>query len=116
MGAKEVNVDSKDDKILKEVVEYIHAHITETNIASRDISYAIGISHSSLYRKIKKLTGNSLNEFVRYVRLQKAEQLLASGKYTVAEIMDQVGFTNHSYFAKCFRNQFGVSPREYQNK
>lgn len=116
MGAREVEPDSKDDKILKEVVEYIHAHITETNIASHDISYAIGISHSSLYRKIKKLTGSSLNEFIRYVRLQKAEQLLAGSKYTVAEVMDQVGFTNHSYFAKCFRNQFGVSPREYQNK
>ena len=116
ISSKEVRIDSKEDKILKEVVEYIHAHITETNISSHDISYAIGISHSSLYRKIKRMTGNSLNEFVRYIRLQKSEQLLSSGKYTVAEIMDQVGFTNHSYFAKCFRNQFGVTPREYQNK
>ncbi|MBN1950567.1 MAG: response regulator, partial [Bacteroidales bacterium] len=116
ISAKEVRVDSRDDKILKEVVEYIHAHITETNISSHDISYAVGVSHSSLYRKIKKLTGNSLNEFIRYVRLQKAEQLLSGGNYTIAEIMDQVGFTNHSYFAKCFRNQFGLSPREYQAK
>jgi AraC-like DNA-binding protein len=55
----------------------------------------------------------SLNEFIRHIRLQKAESLLKKGNYFVSEIIYQVGFTNHSYFAKCFKNQYGKTPKEF---
>lgn len=113
MNAQEVELDSRDDKLLKEVVEYIHANMTNSRITANDISYAVGISHSNLYRRIKSLTDQSLNEFVRFVRLQKAEQLLASKKLSVSEVMFQVGFTNHSYFSKCFKQLYSVTPKNY---
>ncbi len=116
MNAQEVEVDSRDDKLLKELVEYIHANMTNSRITAKDISYALGISHSNLYRKIKGLTDQSLNEFVRFVRLQRAEQLLASGKLSVSEVMFQVGFTNHSYFSKCFKQLYLVTPKNYIKK
>lgn len=116
MNAQEVEVDSKDDKLLKEVVEYIHANMTNSRITANDISHAVGISHSNLYRRIKSLTDQSLNEFVRFIRLQKAEQLLASKKLSVSEVMFQVGFTNHSYFSKCFKQLYSVTPKNYINK
>ncbi len=116
MNAQEVEIDSKDDKLLKEVVEYIHNNMTNSRITASDISYAVGISHSNLYRKIKGLTDQSLNEFIRFVRLQKAEQLLASGKLSVSEVMFQVGFTNHSYFSKCFKQVYSVTPKHYFKK
>ena len=113
MNAQEVEVDSRDDKLLKELVEYIHANMTNSRISASDISYALGISHSNLYRKIKGITDQSLNEFIRFVRLQKAEQLLSSGKMSVSEVMFQVGFTNHSYFSKCFKQLYSVTPKNY---
>lgn len=116
MNAQHVEVDSKDDKLLKEVVAYTHDHITNPRISARDISYAVGVSHSNLYRRIKSITGRSLNEFVRFIRLQKAEKLLSSGKLSVSEVMFQVGFTNHSYFSKCFKKEFGMNPREWVHK
>jgi YesN/AraC family two-component response regulator len=116
MNAQHVEVDSKDDKLLKEVVAYTHEHMTNPRISARDISYAVGVSHSNLYRRIKSITGQSLNEFVRFIRLQKAENLLSSGKLSVSEVMFQVGFTNHSYFSKCFKKEFGMNPREWVNK
>jgi YesN/AraC family two-component response regulator len=116
ISAHQVGVDSKDDKLLKEVVEYIHRNMTNSRITANEISYAVGISHSNLYRRIKSLTDQSLNEFIRFIRLQKAEQLLASGKLTVSEVMFQVGFTNHSYFSKCFRKIYDVTPKNYAKK
>lgn len=116
LNAQQVEVDSRDDKLLKEVVEYIHKNMTNSRISASDISYAVGISHSNLYRKIKGLTDQSLNEFIRFVRLQKAEQLLASGKLSVSEVMFQVGFTNHSYFSKCFKKLYSVTPKNYAKK
>ncbi len=113
MNSQNIEIESKDDKLLKEVVDYIHQNITKTNITAEEISYSVGVSHSSLYRKIKKITGQSLNEFIRYIRLQKAEKLLGSGNFSVSEVIYQVGFTNHSYFAKRFKNQFGINPKEY---
>ncbi|MFO7669350.1 MAG: ATP-binding protein [Bacteroidales bacterium] len=116
ISAHQVEVDSKDDKLLKEVVEYIHRNMTNSRITANEISYAVGISHSNLYRRIKSLTDQSLNEFIRFIRLQKAEQLLASGKLSVSEVMFQVGFTNHSYFSKCFRKLYHVTPKNYAKK
>ena len=104
---------SKEDVLLEKVVDYIHEHMTRTHISASEISLAVGISHSSLYRKIKDLTGLSINEFIRYIRLQKAEKLLVEGGLSVSEVMFRVGFTNHSYFSKCFKKQYKHTPREF---
>ncbi|MCK4991610.1 MAG: response regulator, partial [Bacteroidales bacterium] len=114
LNAQQVEVDSSDDRLLKEVVEYIYKNMTNSRITADEISHALGISHSNLYRKIKSITGQSLSEFIRFVRLQKAEQLLSKGKHSVSEIMFQVGFTNHSYFSKCFKKLYNVSPKNYK--
>lgn len=113
LTAPKEKYDSKDDKLLKEVVDYIHKNITNSYITAQEISYALGISHSSLYRRIKHLTDLSLNEFIRHVRLQNAERLLASGKLSVSEVMFEVGFTNHSYFSKCFKKLYNTTPKNY---
>lgn len=107
---------SKEDKFLKEVVDYIHKNMTNSQLTAKEISYSLGISHSNLYRRIKHMTGLSLNEFVRHVRLQNAERMLAAGKHTVSEVMFEVGFTNHSYFSKCFKKQYNTTPKNYSKK
>lgn len=116
LNAPKEKYDSKDDKLLKEVVDYIHKNITNSQITAREISYALGISHSNLYRRIKHVTDLSLNEFIRHVRLQNAERLLASGKLSVSEVMFEVGFTNHSYFSKCFKKLYNTTPKNYSKE
>ena len=113
MNVPPVKTNSNDDKLLKEVVDYIHKNMTNSQLTAKEISYAMGISHSNLYRRIKHITGLSLNEFVRNVRLQNAERLLASGKYSVSEVMFEVGFTNHSYFSKCFKKLYNTTPKKH---
>lgn len=111
---QEVTIKSADEKLLQEAVQFINNHISDPEINIDKMCRDIGISHSSLYRKVKLQTGMTLNELVRHVKMNKAAQLIKTKKYTIAEIMDETGFSNHSYFAKCFKKEFKVSPREYK--
>jgi signal transduction histidine kinase/DNA-binding response OmpR family regulator len=110
---KNIELASNDEKILKQVVNCIENHISDPDLDISKLCKETGFSHSSLYRKIKSLTGQTTKEFIRTVRLRRAEQLLKTKKFTVSEIMDQTGFTNHSYFSKCFRKVYKLSPKDY---
>ena len=57
-----------------------------------------------------------MNEFIRTVRLKRAAQYLASGDMRITDVIYSVGFNSHSYFTKCFREKFGMSPKEYVAK
>ena len=72
-----------------------------------------GISNKQIYRKIKQLTGMSPVEYIKSIRMKKAAMLLQQKKFTVAEVMYMVGFSNHSYFSKCFQAEFGKTPKQY---
>jgi len=113
LGNQEVEVQSADEKLLQETIQYINKHITNTDINLEDMAHSIGVSYSSLYRKIKAQTGLKLNELVRDIRLKKAEYLIKNGKLTISEIIYETGFSSHSYFAKCFKKEYGVAPNKY---
>ena len=67
-------------------------------------------------RKIKKQTQLSASQFIREIRLQKGMELLEETEFTVSEIAYQVGFSNNSYFIKCFREYYGYSPGEARKR
>lgn len=73
----------------------------------------MNLGRSQLYRKIKSLTGFAPNELVRIARLKRAAQLLTQSERSVSEVAYDVGFSSAGYFAKCFREYFGVTPAEY---
>jgi AraC-like DNA-binding protein len=74
------------------------------------------MSRSLLYARVKSLTNQSVNEFVRIYRLNKAARLLANKEnlFTVSEVAYDVGFKNISHFSRCFSEQFKISPSDYQ--
>ena len=73
----------------------------------------IGISRAHLYHKFKTITGQSVKEFVRTIRLKRAAQLIKKNAGNITEIAYKVGFNNPAYFSKCFRKQFGSSPTQF---
>lgn len=113
---REINIESQDEKLLGKIVISIEKHISDSDLTVDKICAELGLSHIVIYRKIKNLTGFTVNEFIRTVRINRAEQLLRTKKFTVAEVMYETGFTSHSYFAKCFRKVYHLSPREYIDK
>ena len=76
----------------------------------------LGISRVHLYRKLKALTGMSPSELIRVMRLKMASKLLQQNNRNVTSVAFKVGFSNPSYFAKCFKEHFGISPKEYSKK
>jgi AraC-like DNA-binding protein len=91
----------------------VEAHLDDVDLDVTTLCREIGISRAQLHRKLKSLTGQSTSEFVRTHRLQRASELL-KGKYgNVTEVAFAVGFQSQSYFARCFRQQYGMSPSEY---
>jgi len=71
------------------------------------------LSHSQTYRKIKALTGQTVPELIKSIRLKMAIKLMETGKYNISEIGFKVGFTSPAYFTRCFREQYGKPPSEY---
>lgn len=78
-----------------------------------DFCNDLELSRMQLYRKFKALTGMSANSFIRKVRLHRAAELLQQGNMSVKEVTYDVGFTDLKYFRKCFFEEFGVNPSEY---
>lgn len=104
------------NKMDAEFLEKMNALITES-INNEEFSIdllaqRLNMSRSSFYRKITAVTGMSPNEYLKNFRLNHAAQLLRDG-YRVTEVSERVGFTSSSYFAKCFREKFGVLPSDY---
>lgn len=110
MGAA---VSGADEEFLQQLIKLTEASMAEPNFDARAICREMGISRTILYAKIKALTGKSVHEFIRWVRLKKSVKLLLDGRMTVSQVAFEVGFNSHSYFDKCFVKQFGMGPKEY---
>ena len=69
-----------------------------------------------LYRKIKQITGMTPIAYIKKIRMKKAAFLLRNSQYTITEIMYMVGYSNMSYFIKCFLAEFDLTPKQYLEK
>ncbi|MBP7767737.1 MAG: substrate-binding domain-containing protein [Prevotella sp.] len=92
--------------------ETIQRNLGDSELSVEQIGEEMGLSRVQLYRKVKALTGQSPVELLRTARLQRGKRLLETTDMTIAEVAYDVGFSSPSYFTKCFKDEFGVSPRE----
>ena len=105
-----VKTTSIDKEFIEKVLNHINDNISDPNLNVEMLATKMNLSKSQFYRKIKALTNQTANEFLRNIRLQKAKQILELGSATVGEVSYKVGFASHSYFTKCFKNYYGVLP------
>lgn len=110
-----MNVLFSDKMLIEKATDIVENHLNDRSFVIDQLAGKIGISTSSLYRKLKVLTNQSPTEFVRYIRLKKAIRLMNEGNTNVDEIGFAVGFNSHSYFTSSFKKQFGKTPSEYIN-
>ena len=107
---------SLDNDFIQKILHFINENLSEPDLTVELLSSKIFLSRSQLYRKIKTLTGVSVNEFIRNVRLEKAKQLIEKGSSNINEISYKVGFTSPSYFAKCYKIKYGHLPTQEKRK
>jgi len=109
----DVKLTSLDEVFLQKATALVEAHIDDPHFDANHLEKNLNMSQMQLYRKLKNLTALSARDFIRYVRLQRAAQLLKNSQLTVSEIAYQVGFNDPGYFTRCFKKQFNQSPLSY---
>ncbi|WP_116124309.1 ATP-binding protein [Lewinella sp. IMCC34183] len=108
----EVDGRSVEDQFLQDVIGTIKRHLGDETLSVDTLAREVGYSRSQLSRKLKALTGKTPNRLITEMRLHEARRLLEKRTGTVSEIAYRVGYSNQSYFAKTFRQQFGELPSE----
>ncbi|NIK91599.1 helix-turn-helix domain-containing protein [Mangrovimonas sp. CR14] len=107
---------SKDQSFISKLNEILEKHYQNENFGVNKLALTIGISRSQLHRKLHDIKGVTTSKYIRLFRLQKAFILLKNDVSTVSEIAYDVGFSNVSYFIKCFRKTYHCSPGELKAK
>jgi AraC-like DNA-binding protein len=108
-----IPLPNKDAAFLDKIIKTIEANISNENFTVEQLQTEVGMSRMQLHRKLKALTNQSASDFIRYIRLKRAAQILRQPGFQVAEAAYSSGFNHMSYFSKCFKEQFGVLPSEY---
>jgi len=111
----EITATSLDEQFLKRLLDVFENHISEADYGIESFAKEIGMSRSNLYRKLRALTNQSTDDFIRSLRLKRAAQLLRKRTGTVSEVAYAVGFNSPSHFSKIFRQHFGQSPSDFAN-
>ena len=104
---------SPEEKLVHQAIELVEAHLEDSSFNVQRLAEMLHQSQSSLYRKIKAVTGKSLVEFVRDVRLRKAAEMIRTGDLTITEIAYKVGFSSIKYFRQCFKNLYDMTPSAF---
>jgi DNA-binding response OmpR family regulator len=109
------NISSRDEVFIQSVKEILEENISDADFNVNKLAGHLNISTTQLYRRIKELTGYSPVELIRVIKLQKAYTLLSKRDNTVKEVCYLTGFNNLSYFIKCFREHFGITPANFRD-
>lgn len=113
VNPKELVVNSKDQVFLEKLYKSLEENVQSNNLKADVISKELNMSHSSMYKKIKSLTGLTYIEFIRDYRLSIAKQLIEENGYSVSEACYKVGYTDRKYFSRLFKNKFKKNPSFY---
>ena len=104
--------DSPEPLFIVRFKDVVEARLADSDVSVDDLAAAMNLSRVQLYRKVKAISGSSPNELLRTARLNRAYQLLLTTDKNISEVAYEVGFTAPSYFTKCFKDEFGISPSD----
>lgn len=107
-------INEEDIAFLLEAEKIVNRYLDDSDFGVDIFCKELGVSRAQLYRKIKALVNQSVKEFIREIRIQKAGQLLKTTELSIKEVMYEVGFNNRSYFIKCFKEYYHELPSDYR--
>lgn len=112
---KHVEITSLDRQLVEKATKYVDDNISDGTLNVESMAKAMGMSRVQLYKRLLPITGSTPTEFIRQIRLRRAEQLLRESQLSVSEVAYSVGFNNPRYFSKYFKEMYGVMPSQYKN-
>ena len=103
-----------EDIFLQKLRDIVYANLGDSELNVDRLAEAAGLGQPQLYRKLKALTGETPNSFVRNIRLQKGMELVKSAELNIAEIAYAVGFKDPNYFSRAFHKLYGDPPSVFR--
>ena len=113
---KSITYTSLDERFIRNAVKIVEENISNEEFSLDDFVDVMNVSKSTLYRKIKSLTGMSTNEFIKDIRLKHACRIMQGKRMSISEIAYMVGFGQPKYFTYCFKKKYGILPSEYMDR
>lgn len=113
---KPIELKGNDAQLMERIMANINERLSDEDFNVEALAEAVGLSRVQLHRRVKEITGISVGEFIRNLRLQQAAKLLAKGDVTVSQVTYAIGMANPTHFTTAFKKYFGVTPTEYMNK
>ncbi|MCK0160530.1 hybrid sensor histidine kinase/response regulator transcription factor [Allomuricauda sp. F6463D] len=114
MPKEDIEISTRDKYFLEKVIAAIEENLSDSNFGVEELACQVGLSTSHFYRRLKQLTGQVPNVYLRNFRLQRAAELLRNNEgYNVTEVMYLIGIESNSYFSTSFKKLHGVSPSEF---
>ena len=107
--------NNMDNEFMQKSEHIIERYLSDVTFSINTFCSELGMSRTSVYNKLKALTGLSPNDFIKIIRLKKAAALLREQRYYVSEVAYLTGFPDVKYFSVAFKKQFGVTPKKYSN-
>jgi len=116
LGGSPVRISQEYKEFLDRCIAVVEKNLGEDDFSIKKLSLEMGMSHSNLYQKIREISGQSVNGFIRFIRLRKAAELFIDTDGNVNEVAMQVGINDVKYFREQFHKLFGINPSEYIKK
>jgi signal transduction histidine kinase/ligand-binding sensor domain-containing protein/DNA-binding NarL/FixJ family response regulator len=111
-----LKVSAEYQEFLKQCIDIVEANLGNEDFSIKIFTQAIGMSHSSLYKKVKSISGQTINAFIRSIRLRRAAVLMLKENYSINQAAFQVGIGDVKYFREQFVKLFGMNPSDYVKK
>jgi len=109
----QVDIPDETKQLLEKAMAIIEDNLSDSDFNVQVLVREMGMSQSAFYRQIKAITGQSVVEFIRDIRLKRAAQLLSTGNLRVSEVAMMVGIEDIKYFRKMFQGIYNMPPSEY---
>ena len=113
VNPSDITITSLDEKLIADAIRIVEKNMANVDFSVQMLSDELGMSRTHLYRKTTFITGKTPLEFIRMIRMKRAMQLLGKSQMYVSEVAYTVGFNSPKIFAKYFKKEFNISPREY---
>ena len=108
------NVEQSEDYFVIKARKAVEANLSDFEFNVEALCKDLMLSHSQVHRKLSALTGFSANKFIRFVRLNKAKELLQDPETTITAVAFDTGYNDPNYFGRVFKKEFGMTPQEWQ--
>jgi len=107
------SIETEQKQFLERCIEIVNRHMDNPDFSVQFFCQEIGMSQPALYKRIKAISGLTVNVFIRYLRLRRAAELLIDTSKTVVEVTYITGFNDIKYFREQFSKLFGMTPSEF---